>query len=125
MKTCKKCGSADRHPKWGYCQPCRREYERRNPRTRNKDERRRANAKYRYSLLPSELASMYEQQGHRCFTCGRHENDLSTKLNVDHDHDTGKIRGLLCGDCNRALGLIRDSVPTLHRMAEYLTMQEP
>ena len=39
---------------------------------------------------------------------------------VDHDHITGKVRGLLCGSCNRALGLIKDNLETLVRLQKYL-----
>lgn len=42
------------------------------------------------------------------------------KLVVDHCHDTGKIRGLLCHNCNRALGLLKDSVHTLESAIDYL-----
>lgn len=40
--------------------------------------------------------------------------------NTDHCHKTGKIRGLLCGSCNRMIGLAKDSADTLRRAAEYI-----
>jgi hypothetical protein len=39
---------------------------------------------------------------------------------IDHDHDTGRVRGILCGSCNRALGLLRDDVEALLFAAEYV-----
>lgn len=41
-------------------------------------------------------------------------------LSIDHDHETGKVRGLLCNNCNRAIGLLGDSVSTLLDAVEYL-----
>lgn len=46
---------------------------------------------------------------------GHHE-----KLCVDHDHETGKVRKLLCHNCNRALGLLRDDPALLRKSAEYI-----
>jgi hypothetical protein len=40
---------------------------------------------------------------------------------VDHDHTTGQIRGLLCADCNMAIGILRDSVKTLRNLIAYLS----
>ena len=40
--------------------------------------------------------------------------------NVDHNHFTGFVRGLLCGDCNRALGLLQDNITAIRNAAEYL-----
>ena len=50
-----------------------------------------------------------------CVICGANE-----KLVIDHDHNTGKIRGLLCGHCNRGLGHFRDDPTLLEFAAQYL-----
>lgn len=47
------------------------------------------------------------------------------KLVVDHDHATGKVRGLLCHNCNRALGLLHDNPVTINNALEYLKVQRP
>lgn len=60
--------------------------------------------------------SMYEQQSGKCYICGKHE----TKLHIDHNHLTGKIRQLLCKECNMALGLMQENVGSLRNMIEYL-----
>lgn len=63
---------------------------------------------------------MYAHQGMRCAICrvasGRHR-----RLAVDHCHKTGRIRGLLCGRCNKMLGQARDSVEFFARAIDYLT----
>ena len=60
----------------------------------------------------------HKAQDGRCVAC---RVDLSTtKPNVDHDHATGKVRGILCWHCNLILGHARDSVLTLRALAEYL-----
>ena len=43
------------------------------------------------------------------------------KAHVDHDHNTGKVRGLLCSKCNQAIGLLGNNIVTLQRLIEYLT----
>ncbi len=51
----------------------------------------------------------------KCATCGSTE-----KLCIDHDHSTGKVRGLLCNDCNLSLGYAKDSIETLKNLIKYL-----
>jgi len=75
----------------------------------------------RYGLTFSEYQAMLEKQGGVCAICG--ESKWKRCANIDHDHITGKVRGLLCGDCNRAIGLIRDNPKTALEMARYLTDQ--
>lgn len=61
-----------------------------------------------------------------CNICGRvpegerHES----VLHIDHDHSTGRVRGALCGNCNKALGLVGDNVAVLQAMIEYLTEED-
>jgi hypothetical protein len=72
--------------------------------------------KYGISLIDYE--QMFDEQGGRCAIC---ENLPIVKvLEVDHDHATGKVRGLLCGNCNKMLGHAKDSVKNLASAIKYL-----
>lgn len=51
-----------------------------------------------------------------CMVCHR----TPTGLSIDHDHSTGSVRGVLCGDCNRAIGLFRDDPELMRRAADYV-----
>lgn len=73
-----------------------------------------------YNITLVEYNTMLEKQDHRCAACGLHENDTRRRLCVDHNHDTGEIRGLLCDRCNMALGLLDDDVLRLQHLVEYL-----
>jgi hypothetical protein len=73
-----------------------------------------------YGITNQDYEQMLENQEFCCAGCCVHQNILEKKLNVDHDHITGKIRGLLCGNCNRALGLLKDNLETLARLHKYL-----
>ena len=80
-----------------------------------------------YRLTPADLQSLTERQGGRCAGCGRTPAPNS-RLYVDHDHRCcqGKItcgrcvRGLLCSDCNLALGVLNDSEQSLLGLASYV-----
>lgn len=60
----------------------------------------------KFGLEPDDITKMLESQDHRCRICGR---DISVRRNIDHCHDTNRVRGLLCGSCNRGIGLLQDS----------------
>ncbi|MHB1310519.1 MAG: endonuclease VII domain-containing protein [Gemmatimonadaceae bacterium] len=93
----------------------------------NRDKHRASNRKWRLSKVFASV-SMYDrlfaEQGGRCAIC------LSSKsfsgggdaraFAVDHCHTSLRVRGLLCGNCNRMLGLVADSPETLRRAASYL-----
>jgi hypothetical protein len=75
----------------------------------------------RYAITPADYARMLAEQDGGCAICGALPAGVKGGVyDVDHDHRTGKIRGLLCGPCNRGLGAFGDDVPTLRRAAEYL-----
>lgn len=72
----------------------------------------------RYGVSPEVFAAMLNGQGGRCAACP--SDGGGRTLHIDHDHKTGKVRGLLCGPCNRALGSVRDEPATLRALADYL-----
>lgn len=79
-----------------------------------------------YGLTMEQYESMLVAQHGVCATCHKPETTLShwngnaKRLHVDHDHVTGKVRGLLCGRCNAALGHAGDSITTLLALVQYL-----
>ena len=81
--------------------------------------------KYRYGLSPGQYTSMMTSQNACCAICGRHQSVLKKALSVDHNHITGRVRGLLCQGCNATLGYIGDSPERAFKLAEYLTRQPP
>lgn len=73
-----------------------------------------------YGITPEQYEQMRQLQENSCAICGTHQDTLPRALCVDHDHDTGKIRGLLCDTCNRGLGLLKDNQVILNRAIRYL-----
>lgn len=73
-------------------------------------------------LTADEYDALSERQGGRCAICG---DVPKGRLVVDHDHETGKVRGLLCNFCNAALGFFRDDPHRLIAAANYLQETEP
>jgi hypothetical protein len=82
--------------------------------------------KRRYGITLAGYNALLEKQGGVCAICHQpqretHKNGKAYMLAVDHDHSTGKVRGLLCNKCNQALGALSDSVTLLQRAIDYLT----
>jgi|SRR3972149_5086974 len=71
-----------------------------------------------YGLTPQNYADLLQSQGGVCAVCGN--DDPRFRLSVDHDHATGRVRGLLCNTCNRAMGLFGDDSVRLRRAIAYL-----
>jgi len=68
------------------------------------EKRRNADLKNRYGITSEEYIKLYEKQQGKCLICGRPQEELKSKLAVDHCHKTKIIRGLLCRTCNAHLG---------------------
>lgn len=81
---------------------------------------RKSNLKRSYGLTLKEYTDLFNYQSGYCLGCSRHQDNLNHKLNVDHNHKTGEIRGLLCIGCNRALGFVEENTHTLINLANYL-----
>lgn len=74
--------------------------------------------KHHYGLTPDQLHDLYTKQDGRCAICREPEGEKS--FCVDHDHDTGIVRGLLCGNCNHLIGHARESLVILRQAIAYL-----
>lgn len=123
------------------CRPCTRRTYRQRPevkeaerqRSRDKNPNARANSyyKYRYGITRDEIDAMIEAQGSLCAVCRRPESQVVPKsgkprrLQVDHDHRTGKPRGMVCQFCNMVLGHVDDSTEHLQAFIAYLERHTP
>lgn len=76
----------------------------------------RIRLKSRYGITLEDYEEMYKKQKGKCAICGIKKD----KLNIDHCHNTRKVRGLLCGSCNRGLGLLKDNIEFLNNAIKYL-----
>jgi hypothetical protein len=79
----------------------------------------------KFGLTKEKYNVILKQQNNACAICNTKTSQVSKnnticRLAVDHDHKTGKVRGLLCGSCNRALGLLKDSISNLQNAISYL-----
>ena len=78
-----------------------------------------------YNITIFDYEAMLDKQNHRCKICDgegfiMNPKTHKVKLVVDHCHTTGAVRGLLCHNCNRALGLMKDNTQSLRVAIEYL-----
>lgn len=78
-----------------------------------------ANLKQKYGLSLEDYQRMLNKQKGRCALCVRAPALFAYDLGVDHDHETGRIRGLLCNDCNQLLRHYR-SLEFFKRVVKYL-----
>ena len=146
-KVCKRCGDrlplTDFYPhkamksgRLNICKTCKiaeTDAWRRANRERFNEKRREREIR-KYGITVAEYDAMLEAQGGVCVGCGatghehHHERGNFTSsrpLTVDHCHKSKAVRGLLCHDCNRAIGVLGDDPERLDRLAQYLrTSQE-
>lgn len=91
-------------------------------RVNNRDKVRVNNHIYKlraYGLTVEQYDQMMQDQGGGCAICGLKEK-RGTRLHVDHVHDTGKVRGLLCTNHNVAIGMLQDNVELIKRVIAYI-----
>lgn len=115
--TCPHCGStkdwwASRKP-FGLCSDCRNQ---RKNLSRDDEYHRRYHFTKTYGITIEERDALILSQGGRCAIC----DDEDDALHVDHDHATNIVRGMLCGRCNRGLGMFCDDVDRLLAATAYL-----
>lgn len=76
--------------------------------------------KKQYNITLEEYKNLLVKQNNCCKICSNHESNFKNQLAVDHCHKTKEIRGLLCYNCNRAIGLLKDDVQILQNAIKYL-----
>ncbi len=87
---------------------------------------RKYHLKHKYGITIEQYESMLESQNGLCKLCGKPEwikanfSEDIRLLSVDHCHDTGRIRGLLCGNCNTAIGILGDTEQSIERVYKYM-----
>jgi len=101
------------HPDQPYCAKglCRNCY------TKMSHMRTGAWRKRKYGLTPKQFSDLVVAQNAKCAIC---DNTVDGALHVDHQHVTKIVRGLLCGKCNRGIGMFMDDPATLRKAAAYL-----
>lgn len=75
--------------------------------------------KWKYDLTPEDVVQVLALQDNRCAGCGRRE-PTNRGWCIDHCHESGTVRGVLCSPCNLALGMVADSPAVLEQLARYL-----
>ena len=75
-----------------------------------------------FGITAGQYGALFAAQGGVCAICGR--PPVGKRLAVDHNHETGAVRGLLCSNCNRALGLLQDDESVVASAARYLAARE-
>lgn len=124
MKVCTKCGKEKpiesfnkdvtrtdgRYPQ---CKTCRKD-------SRNPEKYKNWELKKTYGITLDDFNTMMQCQHDCCAICSRNFSEVGVVPCVDHCHETGDVRGLLCRSCNTLLGQANDSIPTLLSAVSYL-----
>ena len=85
--------------------------------------RRGHHLKHQYGITEDHYLAMIDDQWGCCAICGTPDETIGQHLCVDHDHKTGAVRGLLCSNCNKGIGLLKDDPKVLESAIRYLTKQ--
>ena len=123
MKQCTKCKKEKKLSEFyahsirkdGYnsmCKKCHNKY--------TQKYRRKYLFKTKYGITEEEYNKMHAAQNGKCKICNRHTSKFKRDLAVDHNHKTGKVRGLLCVNCNTSIGLFDENIEVLQNTIKYL-----
>lgn len=139
MKTCKNCGleqpldqyythKKTRDGKGSWCKKCliaKTAEKRKDPVQKAlwKEYGRRSTLKKRYGITADEYDRMVEDQNGVCAICKTNTyggRGPGSRLAVDHHHETGKVRALLCSMCNQGIGMFKENVEVMQKALDYL-----
>ena len=130
MKTCSRCKTTKELSEFGkrkntfdglyyWCKECNKETSKKfNKSNRGQELQTKRNIE-RYGISVEEYETLLSKQNGVCAICFEPEKHFS-RLVIDHCHESDKVRGLLCNNCNRALGMFKDKKALLLSAARYL-----
>lgn len=142
-RICSKCGETkpteafytDKTKKSGYrpdCKACHRSYQNRPEAQARRNEARRGTdgpkdymLKYTYGITRNEWHFIFAEQGNRCAICRDTSPGHKRGWMVDHDHESGKVRSIVCHHCNSTLGQSKESPARLLACAAYVHKHHP
>jgi len=115
---CTKCGDG-RAKKYRANDPgkAKKKYREQNERRRENGYRRAYHVKKKYGLTMEQVDAIILLQSGTCAIC---PTSVTRNSHIDHDHISGKVRGVLCGRCNPAIGKMQDDPARLRRAADYI-----
>lgn len=123
-EPCEVCGRPIPEGRAGHAIYCSVKCKRRSRLSGSPEVRARAfdeNIKRTHGMTTADYEAMWASQGGRCLICGTDKpGGRGNRLHVDHCHETGRIRGLLCTGCNIGLGQFKDDPARLRAAADYL-----
>jgi len=130
MKTCPSCSLEkpldDYWKNQSSCIECTKWKQKNYWNSRTPKKRLEQHLKYKYGVTHAEFTEAWEEQDGKCAICKDELPDLMTYENrrrgyaIDHNHDTGEFRGILCNGCNSLLGMAKERAEVLDRAANYL-----
>ena len=141
LRKCKTCGITKPHDQFHknkkykdnirpHCKTCRRDYENvsyhkhkhKRPYSYEKD--KDTKLRRTYGISYQEYLYMLETQNGCCAICGTNDPSPRKAFSVDHCHTTGKVRSLLCGNCNTGIGLLQEDEEVMKRAIEYIVFHK-
>jgi hypothetical protein len=132
MRQCSKCKQYLQSHKFlkrklgqnkNICKKCNNEYNKKRRKSKPASYNLNTHLKSNYGITVEQYKEILKLQNDVCAICYKICNTF-TRLSVDHNHNTGKVRGLLCSDCNRALGFFKENADILESAIRYLKERE-
>ena len=132
MKKCSKCRNVKPESDFyrcktnktsSYCKPCIKIYQDTRKEV-TKEKSRDWHLKRKFGITQEDYKKILEEQNSLCAICGADHYKEKKGLYVDHNHETGEIRGLLCNNCNCGIGYLKDDVKLLNKAIKYISKGE-
>lgn len=119
LGTCRLCENKRRNTRRKN-HPTKADYYKEQVKKRSRKSYLRNSIKKKYGITTEDYLQMLDSQDRKCAICSKTVIENNRYLSVDHCHTTGKVRGLLCSNCNLGLGYFQDNIDFLLNAVEYL-----